>query len=328
MKRRNLLKGLGVMAVGAVLPARRASGSTGLAASPAGDCWLTPAETEGPFYFNANLIRQDIRTDVDTGEYHDGLPLQMTISVINPACIPIPNVLVDIWHCDKDGVYSGYVNQGHNEIGEDYMRGIQPTDSNGQCSFITSYPGWYPGRATHVHFKVRINSTIYVTSQWAFLDSVNNTVHQTPLYAGRGINPTTNSEDGIFGSATPLHQIMDCVPNEETGGYDGTFTIGIAATVDVEDSPAGVNDRVALRGNYPHPFKSTTTIRYFLPARANVNLTVFDVMGRRVVNLVREERAAGDHEIVFDASRLESGYYIAKIEAGGMVDSREMLLLK
>ena len=83
-------------------------------------------------------------------------------------------------------------------MGHNFMRGVQVSDTNGAVSFIQVIPDEYNGRATHIHFKVRLNSTTYVTSQFCFLDSVNNTVHVTPLYAARGINPTTNQLDNIF----------------------------------------------------------------------------------------------------------------------------------
>jgi protocatechuate 3,4-dioxygenase beta subunit len=88
-------------------------------------------------------------------------------------------------------------------VGQTFMRGIQSTNSAGQAVFDTVYPGWYPGRATHIHFKVRLTSSTYVTSQFCFLDSVNNTIYATPLYSARGPNPTTNAQDGIFHNANP-----------------------------------------------------------------------------------------------------------------------------
>ena len=333
MKRRNLLKGIGALGLGAVLPAgrgvARAESGAGVAA-PAGTCWLTPSETEGPYYFSSNLVRQDIRTDFDTGQFHDGLPLYMTLSVIDVNCNPLPNVLVDIWHCDSDGVYSGYAQPGHNTVGQDFMRGIQPTDANGRCQFLTSYPGWYPGRATHVHFKVRFNASTYVTSQWCFLNSINDTVHVLPRYASHGINPTQNQEDGIFGSSEPVHEVMAVTLDLPNNRADGSFTIGINAPADAEEADEGSLDRVKIRGNYPSPFQRTTTIRYFLPIAGNVSLYVFDVLGRRVASLADGERGAGEHEVALDAVslQLESGYYFAKLIANGQVDSREMLLLR
>lgn len=336
MDRRDLLKGLGAMGLGSVIPMKKALGSLrrpeavpdGGNVFQDGICWLTPAAVEGPFYFNPNLVRQDIRTDVDTGTLHTGLQLNMTFTIIDINCNPIPNVLVDVWHADKDGLYSGYVQPGGNTVGQDFMRGIQMTDANGQCLIITSYPGWYPGRATHIHFKVRLNSTTYITSQFCFLDSVNNTVYATPLYSGRGPNPTTNASDGIFHNADPQYLRMEMTPNVTTGGYDGTYTIGVSGATGVKDLEPERPDQFSLRQNYPNPFNPSTTIPYYLPISSKVKLIVYDALGREVATLVDEQQTAGLHEAVFDATLLGSGFYFYRIVAGSFADSREMLLIK
>ena len=325
MNRRDVLKGFGVIGLGAVLPLPlSAKQKKRLAASA---CFLTPQETEGPYYFNPNLVRQDIRTDTATGTIHTGLPLSMLFTVIDSACYPIPNVLVDIWHTDKDGLYSGYVQPAGNTVGQDFMRGIQATDANGQCSFITSYPGWYQGRATHVHFKVRLSSTTYVTSQFAFPDSVNTDVYNTSLYSGRGQNSVTNATDSVFQNANPDHEVMAANPNSTTGGYDGTLTIGINAPTGVKDSDVEPNG-FELEQNYPNPFNPSTTIRYRLPVSGQVTLTVYDVFGREVVRLVDAKQSAGTYEVKFDGAHLNSGFYFYKLSAGSFMQTKEMLLLK
>ncbi len=327
MDRRNLLRGLSAIGLGSVIPWRETTARDPKKPGNSSVCWLTPQETEGPYYFNPNLIRQDVRTDFDTGTFHTGLQLNMLFTVIDIDCNPIPNVLVDIWHTNKDGLYSGYVQPGGNTVGQDFMRGIQATDINGQCSFITSYPGWYPGRATHVHFKVRLSSTTYVTSQFCFLDSVNNAVYATPLYSGRGPNPTTNASDGIFGNPDPPYQRMTATANG-SGGYDGTFAIGISGATGVKDPDPGTPDKYWLGQNYPNPFNPATTIRYNIPTATLVKLIVYDVLGREVVTLVNEKKPAGTHDVVFNAANVQSGFYFYKIVAGDFVTAKEMLLLK
>ena len=111
MDRRNLLRGLGAIGLGSIIPWRKTNAEDLKKAGSSGTCWLTPQETEGPYYFNPNLIRQDIRTDFDTGTFHTGIQLNMLITVIDIDCNPIPNVLVDIWHTNKDGLYSGMFNR-------------------------------------------------------------------------------------------------------------------------------------------------------------------------------------------------------------------------
>lgn len=330
MNRRNLLRGLGAIGLGSVLPASKTLRAAAMSSNAVPlSCLLTPQETEGPYYFNPNLVRQDIRPDLMTGVVKTGVPLHMTIAVVNADCVPIPNVLVDIWHNDKDGVYSGYAGQpgGVNTIGQTFLRGIQMADANGRCSFTSIYPGWYPGRVTHVHFKVRLSSTTYVTSQFAFPDSVNTTVYNTSLYIAKGQNSVTNASDNIFRSANPEGQVMNVTPNANTGGYDGAYTIGINFPTEVKESRV-MPEEFALYQNHPNPFNPATTIKYHLPSNSNVKLEVYDILGHEVAILVDDRQAAGTYTLRFDASKLESGFYLYKLNAGSFVQMKEMLLIK
>ncbi len=332
MNRRELLKGVGALGLVSLLPRPQALSAEEKAAilQAPSTCFLTPQATEGPYYFDPNLIRQDVTPDTKTGVIKTGLPLNLEISVINFDCVLIPNVLMDIWHCDKDGVYSGYPGQpgGINTVGQNFLRGTQMTDANGKCSFKTIYPGWYPGRVTHIHFKVRLTSTTYVTSQFAFPDSVNTAVYQTPLYAAKGQNSLTNATDGIFRNPNPENLVLAVAPNTATGGYDGTFTIGINVSTRVGDSGAENPEEFSLRQNYPNPFNPATTISYYLPKADKVRLTVYDVFGREVAKLVEVEKAAGPHQVAFDASALSSGFYLYTLIAGNFAATKEMLLMK
>jgi len=331
MNRRHLLKSLGAAGLGSVLPWRkalRAEEKAAILQAPA-SCFLTPQETEGPYYFNANLVRQDITPDATTGVIKTGLPLRMFFTVINANCDPIPNVLVDIWHADKDGIYSGYAGQpvGASTVGLNFLRGIQMTDAFGQCSFVSIYPGWYPSRVTHVHFKVRLTSTTYVTSQFAFPDAINTAVYKTPLDVAKGQNSLTNVTDSIFGSANPENEVMAVTVNAATGGYNGSFTIGINAATGVHDDKVEPESFV-LQQNYPNPFNPTTTIAYYLPAASAVKLEVHDVHGRVVATLVDTRQDSGAHQVSFDASPLSSGFYYYTLSAGSFVATKEMLFVK
>ena len=124
------------------------------AQSERSNCVLVPSETPGPFPLdlteNTFFFRQDIRED------RAGVPLRQKIRIVGADnCDPMPNVRVNIWHCDRDGDYSGYAAMGSE--GQNYCRGYQMTDANGECEFLTIFPGWYPGRTTHVHFQVHVS---------------------------------------------------------------------------------------------------------------------------------------------------------------------------
>lgn len=334
--RRNLIKGLGALGLATMLPAITKAGSfeapvkTVLPVKHKGMpvCWLTPAKTEGPYYFDANLLRQDIRYDtLHNNQFFDGIQLNMTFNIIDINCNPIPGVIVDIWHCNKDGAYSGYNGQpGGNWSGYNFMRGIQATDSAGQCSFITSYPGWYTGRATHIHFKVRLNSTTYVTSQFCFPDATNNAVYATPLYVAHGPNPITNAQDNIFNAAEPQYLTMYPVANG-SGGYDAPYTIGINAPMGIND-PGNIVEGYSLSQNYPNPFNPVTKIAYTIPKSSFVSLVIYDVTGKEVTRLVNTAQSAGTHEAVFDAGGLASGFYIYKIMVDDFTQTKDMLLIK
>ena len=189
--------------------------ATGTAAA----CAVMPAETVGPYPSHANLFRSDIR------DGRSGTTLALTISVVNTnsSCNPVSGASVGVWQCDAAGNYSEYGTQ----TAQSYLRGIQTTDSNGRVTFTTIYPGWYQGRATHIHVEVVRNGVPSKVTQIAFPESVNAAVYATGVYASRGSNPTANARDGIF--ADSLDSETASVSGDATNGYTATFRVGIAA---------------------------------------------------------------------------------------------------
>ena len=143
-------------------------------------CVLTPDKTEGPYFVDERLNRADIRVDPSNGSVQPGVPLRLTITVLDMdnACAPVAGAAVDIWHANAEGRYSDVSANG--TVGRKYLRGYQVTDANGAVQFTTVYPGWYSGRAIHIHFKIRKfdgSSTTYeFTSQIFFDESVNQAV--------------------------------------------------------------------------------------------------------------------------------------------------------
>jgi protocatechuate 3,4-dioxygenase beta subunit len=193
-----------------------ASGGTGTTNAT---CSVSPSETAGPFPSLQDLIRSDIRED------REGTPLQLTIAVVNVAagCTPLANVAVEIWQCDVAGGYSQYGSQA----ARTYLRGIQTTNSAGEVVFTTIYPGWYQGRATHIHVEVaRAGQSLKVT-QIAFPEDVSNQVHTQGVYASRGVNATTNARDGIF--ADSVANQMATVTGTPAGSMTATFRVAVSA---------------------------------------------------------------------------------------------------
>src|SRR3954471_9958070 len=151
-----------------------ASGGTGTSAPTAGSssCVLTASLTEGPFFVDEKLNRSDIRTDPVSGVVSAGIPLALTFNVqrvTSNACTPLTGAYLDVWHCDAAGVYSDVSSSSRK-----FLRGYQITDANGVAAFTTIYPGWYSGRAVHIHFKLRLYAgstrTYEFTSQFFFED--------------------------------------------------------------------------------------------------------------------------------------------------------------
>ena len=181
-------------------------------------CAVTPTETVGPYPSLTDLFRSDIR-DGKTGAL-----LTLTLKVVNTnsGCAPVGNANVEIWHVDAAGNYSQYGTQ----TTQAYLRGIQTTNANGEVTFTTIYPGWYQGRATHIHVEVTMNNRSVKVTQIAFPESINNAVHASSAYASRGANPLTNLADGIFRDS--LSSELTTPAGDPTSGYAASFQIGVA----------------------------------------------------------------------------------------------------
>ncbi len=145
---------------GAATEAAADTSTAGTATAAQPDCVLTPELTEGPFYLDLDQVRSDIT------EGRPGVPLALRVTVVDAdSCEPIKDAAVDVWHCDAEGVYSGV--QGDDGT---FLRGIQMTDASGVATFQTVYPGWYTGRAVHIHLKVHLGGTETFTGQLFFED--------------------------------------------------------------------------------------------------------------------------------------------------------------
>jgi protocatechuate 3,4-dioxygenase beta subunit len=199
-------------------------------------CIVSPTETEGPYpYPDGGEINNPLqRADITGGQTGVALTLKLAIVNADDSCAAVENARVDIWHCNKDGYYSGYANQNgllgtKNYTSETWLRGYQLTDANGQVTFTTIYPGWYSGRATHIHIEVYVNNVMKKTTQIAFPESVNNKVYASSLYAAHGANTTSNAADSIFGnSTTDLANETVTITGSVDAGYVATQNVGLS----------------------------------------------------------------------------------------------------
>jgi len=209
---------------------RAAATSVPAAASTAPACIVRPGLTEGPYFVDEKLNRADIRSDPSDGSVRPGVPLVLTFNVASMAsnaCAGLAGALVDVWHCDAQGVYSDARDQGFNTIGKKFLRGSLVTDATGKAQFTTIYPGWYQGRAVHIHFKIRTlaanGKTNEFTSQVFFEEALNDAVFANVPYVKSG-RRTKNTEDGIYrdGGSQLLLQ-----PVKSGDGYSASFDIGL-----------------------------------------------------------------------------------------------------
>ena len=217
-----LLGAAGATAAAGVLLARGRSVPSAAAQVPA--CVVRPEVTEGPYYVDEDLLRADIRADPATGVVKEGTPLVLTFDVSQlgaGACTPLQGAEVEVWHCDAAGVYSDVSDRGSSTVGQQFLRGSQITDAAGTVTFTTIYPGWYPGRAVHIHFKVRPDADTVFTSQVFFDDGLSDRVFAQAPYVAKGRRSTLNRTDGIYQASLLL------AATETDEGVAATFPIAL-----------------------------------------------------------------------------------------------------
>lgn len=245
MERKDFLKNsIGILSAATLVDACKKSDTSGTTTSTTttGSCTVTNSETDGPYPLYTSRGSAIVRTDITEGT-KTGTPLNITLTVVNVKnnCAVLAGVVVDIWHCDKDGYYSGYSSQpGY--LGTlsyptaTWLRGRQTTDSNGQVKFTSIYPGWYTGRMTHIHVQVYTtansssagSSNSIITTQIAFPDAITQAVYATSLYSAHGQNTITFSGDSVFSDGTSTEMAV-ITANSSTGGYDLSFTVDVSA---------------------------------------------------------------------------------------------------
>lgn len=240
INRRRALTLFGVVGLGAVAAAcnkkdssssssgASASSGTSTSAVSTASCVLQPELTEGPYFLDGDQIRSDIT------EGKAGAPMALAITVVDAdTCMPIEGASVDIWHADAAGTYSGFSSGGGGggpgggattTDNETFLRGIQMTDANGVAAFATVFPGWYQGRTTHIHLKVRHDSQTHTGQLFFPEDSIDDVTTKEP-YRQRGEPDTRNADDSIFGEDGGV-SLVTITPAGD--GYAASITVGVA----------------------------------------------------------------------------------------------------
>ncbi len=212
----------------------------------------SPALTEGPYFVDEILNRSDMTVDPTDNTVQAGLPLSLNINLkqlTNCALVPLTGVYVDIWHCNAAGVYSDQA--ANNTVGKKFLRAYQATDRNGAVRFQTIYPGWYGGRAVHIHAKVRIfngpNSTYEFTTQFFFDDAITDKIYQAAPYNTRGRRDTLNTVDGIYQGPSLLGSVSSnsgtlLMLNLDAGETSASGSIDLVVDESLGSSPSGTGD--------------------------------------------------------------------------------------
>lgn len=194
-----------------------------------GDCSLTPTEVEGPFpnLTPAQLARENIIVD------RQGVAFLIQLTVLNEDndCQPLQGAIIDLWHCDSEGNYSQYGDTFLQEADyrdADFLRGRQVTNGEGKASYVSIFPGWYAGRAPHIHLEILdANENSLLITQLAFPKEVCDVVYDTEHYTGE--QDTTNETDMFFSDGFS-ELLLDSLEGNITDGYTMQKTVIVSTT--------------------------------------------------------------------------------------------------
>lgn len=232
-----------------------ATGTTTTTATSSTACIANPTETNGPYPADGTnsvngtisniltatgVVRSDITTSFNgLSGTATGVPLVLTIKLVNTnaGCAALEGYAIYVWHCDSQGRYSLYSSAIQNQ---NYLRGVQVTNANGEVTFTTLYPACYSGRWPHIHFEVfpslataTAQGNAALTSQFAMPAAINTVVFNgSSAYAASVANYASISltSDAVFGDDTSA-QIAAMTPTlagSVANGFTGTVTVGIA----------------------------------------------------------------------------------------------------
>jgi protocatechuate 3,4-dioxygenase beta subunit len=229
---------LGLLGGAAGLLVNGGGGETAEAASSA--CAVTPEGEIGPYFADDSVRgfnRSDVRSNLDGTSRQAGVLLTLTVQVYDTraACAAMSGVQVDLWHCNALGVYSDEASEGTSS--QTWLRGYQVTGSNGTVTFTTIFPGWYRGRTTHIHLRVRSKYSSASspddgsnTTQLFFPQAVINAISTSVApYSARGINLRSNESDYVYRSETKGKTEL-VLSGSAAGGYVASVSIGLPIT--------------------------------------------------------------------------------------------------
>jgi catechol 1,2-dioxygenase len=268
-------------------------------------CDLTTADILGP-YFVAGAPTRTVIASADEA----GMRLFLTGRVFSDNCItPLGGTIVDVWQASNAGCYSRVQTCPDEDPWN--LRGQMLTNGNGEYAFETILPGYYTGRCRHVHFRFApISGSVLVTQLYFRRSADPERPVREPTGKGESNHPAR-------GAGRRLHGVFD-------------IALNVTATdaADEGDDP----EITRLHAGYPNPFRDATAIRFSLHQRGPVELTIFDVAGRRVRTLFAEEAAVGYHTVDWDGRddsgrRVLTGIYFCRLSVGGRAFTQKLVRL-
>ena len=293
-----------VAADSAALPALVAADFDGL-----GTCSLMPEKTAGPFPLDQQLDRRDIT------EGYPGQPMRLGLRVLDATCSPVPGATVEIWHADATGDYSAFTDNGGGKdegAGTTFLRGTQTADADGIVEFLTVYPGWYRGRAVHIHLRVHLDDEIVLTSQMFFDDDYTAGVYAAAPYAEFGLPDTPNGADNIAGNSAAEGTMLHTSAADTANG-PGTLALlnlGVDASVAAfRWSRSHRRHRRPGRDRCPRCLRRTRRPRH--PRRPAARLPALALVGR-------ETRTSDSHSAPeqFRRARIRNSRFSQRARAG------------
>lgn len=301
MKRKDFLRGFGLAGISTILP-KPALAMPGIKTGPQPpNCVLIPSETAGPFPLdlteNQTFFRQDVRED-RTGATH-----KLKIKIIGlENCLPMQNVRVNIWHCDKDGLYSGYQTQ----TGLTYLRGYQFTDANGEVEFTTIFPGWYPGRICHIHFQAYVSSIYAAISQLTYPIEEKNEIYElNSAQYTKGADPLSFNQDGVFADGYS-YQLATLNYDPGSGFYHSYLEVtiqgsGLTGLAKAEPETGG---QFKLHQNRPNPYVDHTVIPFEMKFPGDAYLEIWDLSGKKRTEISKIGLSVGNFQFEINPARL------------------------
>jgi len=303
MKRRDFIK-TGLMSTAAISMA-----PTALLSSQ--DCNVTNNDILGPYWAENHPYRA-VLANID----EPGTRIYIAGTVKGNNCeAPIQNAIVDVWHANDDGCYTIFQECDSGNTDEDpyNLRGQMLTNENGEYAFESIWPGYYTGRPRHFHYKITTTENLELVTQCYFI--IDPEVDDSWIANHPGlVIPLEQGVGGLYGN-------FDIVMDEES------------SDVNAEEQQSMIPLEPYLNNNFPNPFNSSTQIEFGITKIEHVSISIYDVTGKWIINIVDKKMLPGGHKLKWNGNNslgnnIPSGNYLLVMRSGSITRSRKIVYLK